>query len=385
LSNIIWAANRLAAQRLSAKHVNARDTLEIGVVLVPGFSLMVFAATVEPLRGANLIEGRKLYRWSLISPEGGAIMSGAGVEVATSPLPQISDTEIGMLVICGGMGTETYEDRKLTTFLRQLSRRNVIIGAVSTAPFILASAGLLDSRRCTVHWDARNVFKERFPHLNLSNDLFVIDNGVFTCAGGIGVLDVMLHFIRQRQGDRFAAFVSDLFIHGAIRQPKDAQRMALRNRLGVVQPTVVKAIEIMEHAVESPITTTHIAKKVGVSTRQLERLFHHHLGCSPIHYYVGVRLEAARRLIRQSTMPVLEIGIACGFTSASHFARIYRRHFGVTPSVDREPALESFDRVSLLASDQRKRRTAENAQPPSIKNQSTLSHLTDKHNRMVRG
>jgi transcriptional regulator GlxA family with amidase domain len=361
LSNIIWAANRLAAQRLSAKHVNARDTLEIGVVLVPGFSLMVFAATVEPLRGANLIEGRKLYRWSLISPEGGAIMSGAGVEVATSPLPQISDIDIGMLVICGGMGTETYENRKLTTFLRQLSRRNVIIGAVSTAPFILASAGLLDSRRCTVHWDARNVFKERFPHLNLSNDLFVIDNGVFTCAGGIGVLDVMLQFIRQRQGDGFAALVSDLFIHGAIRQPKDSQRMALRNRLGIVQPTVVKAIEIMEQAVENPIKTSHIANKVGVSTRQLERLFHHHLGCSPIHYYVGVRLEAGRRLIRQSTMPVLEIGIACGFTSASHFARIYRRHFGVTPTVDREPALESFDRVSLLASNQRKRRTAENA------------------------
>ena len=358
MPNIIWAANRLAARRLSAKHVNAREPLEVGVVLVPGFSLMVFAATIEPLRGANLIQGCKLYRWSLFSPEGGAIMSGAGVQIATSPLPRVSDTDIGMLIVCGGMGTETYENRKLSTFLRQLSRRNVIIGAVSTAPFILASAGLLDNRRCTVHWDARNVFEERFPHLDVSNDLFVIDNGVFTCAGGIGVLDVMLQFIRQRQGDGFAALVSDLFIRGAIRQPQDAQRMALRNRLGVAQPTVVMAIDIMEHAVESPMTTTAIANKVGVSTRQLERLFRHHLGCSPIHYYVGVRLEAARRLIRQSTMPVLEIGIACGFTSASHFARIYHRHFGVPPSADREPVVESFDRESLPATGRHRRQAS---------------------------
>jgi len=344
LLNINGAANCLAHPRPTAECTNARDTLEVGVVLPPGFSLMVFAATIEPLRGANLIEGKKLYRWSTMSPEGGPVTSGAGVEVATSPLPRVTDTEIGMLVVCGGMGTERYENPKLRTFLRQLSRRNVIIGAVSTGPFVLASAGLLDNRRCTVHWDSMNAFKERFPHLNVSDDLFVIDDGVFTCAGGIGVLDLMLQFIRQRQGDRFATLVSDLFLHGTIRQPQQAQRMGLRNRLALVQPTVVKAIEIMEHTVEKPLAASHIAKRVGVSMRQLERLFHHHLGCSPIHYYVRLRLEAARRLLRQSAMPVLETGIAYGFTSASHFARTYRRHFGVAPSVDREPALESFHR-----------------------------------------
>jgi transcriptional regulator GlxA family with amidase domain len=351
LPNSIEAGNQLAGQRSSG-----RDTLEVGVVLTPGFSLMVFAATIEPLRGANLIRGKTIYRWSVFSPDGGAVESGAGVEVATSPLPKIADTEIQLLVICGGMGTVRYENRKLTAFLRQLSLRNVIIGAVSTAPFILASIGLLDNRRCTVHWDSMNVFKERFPHLNVSNDLFVIDDGVFTCAGGIGVMDVMLQFIRERQGSRFATLVSDLFVHGAIRQPKDAQRMALRNRLGIVQPCVVKAIEMMERAVEKPVRAARIAKRVGVSMRQLERLFHQHLGCSPIHYYVGVRLEAARRLLRQSAMPVLEIGMACGFTSASHFARVYRGHFGVAPSVDREPAPESFHSASANAAIQRETR-----------------------------
>jgi transcriptional regulator GlxA family with amidase domain len=323
-----------------------QDTLEIGVVLTPGFSMMVFAATIEPFRGANLIRGEPLYRWSLISPDGGPVLSGAGIEIATVPLPKVAETEIQLLVVCGGMGTVSYENARLSAFLRQLSRRNVIIGAVSTAQFILASIGLLDNRRCTVHWDSMNVFKERFPHLQVSDDLFVVDNGVFTCAGGIGVMDVMLQFIRQRQGTRFATHVSDLFIRGPIRQSKDAQRMTPRNRLGIVQPPVVKAIAIMERAVEKPLRAANIARKVGVSMRQLERLFHQHLGCSPVHHYVCVRLEAARRLLRQSAMPVLEIGMACGFTSASHFARIYRSHFGVAPSVDRQPTLESFGRVT---------------------------------------
>jgi transcriptional regulator GlxA family with amidase domain len=340
MSNTVATENQLTGRR--AEH----DTLELGVVLTPGFSMMVFAATIEPFRGANLIRGEPLYRWSLISPDGGPVTSGAGIEIATTPLPKVAETQIQLLVVCGGMGTVSYESPRLTAFLRQLSRRKVIIGAVSTAQFILASIGLLDNRRCTVHWDSMNVFKERFPHLNVSDDLFVIDNGVFTCAGGIGVMDVMLQFIRERQGIRFATHVSDLFIRGAIRQSKDAQRMTPRNRLGIVQSAVVKAIEIMERTVEKPVRTAGIARKVGVSMRQLERLFHQHLGCSPIHYYVCVRLEAARRLLRQSAMPVLEIGMACGFTSASHFARIYRSHFGVAPSVDREPTLESFGQVT---------------------------------------
>lgn len=322
------------------------DTLEVAVVLTPGFSMMVFAATIEPFRGANLIRGEPLYRWSLISPDGGPVTSGAGIDIATTPLPKVAETQIQLLVVCGGMGTVSYENPKLTAFLRQLARRKVIIGALSTAQFILASIGLLDHRRCTVHWDSMNVFKERFPHLNVSDDLFVIDDGIFTCAGGIGVMDVMLQFIGERQGTQFASQVSDLFIRGAIRQSKDAQRLTPRNRLGIVQPAVVKAIEIMERAVERPVRTASIARKVGVSVRQLERLFHQYLRCSPVHYYVCVRLEAARRLLRQSAMPVLEIGMACGFTSASHFSRIYRGHFGVAPSVDREPKLEPFGQVT---------------------------------------
>jgi transcriptional regulator GlxA family with amidase domain len=322
--------------------MTVHDTLDVAIVLSPGFSLMVYAATVEPLRGVNSVLNDTRYRWTTLSPDGGPILSGSGVEVQTAPLPSKPAAEIGMLVICGGSGTDHDENPKLHSFLRQLNGRNIVIGAVSTGSFTLASAGMLEGRRCTVNWDAKDCFRERFPHLNLSNDLFVIDDGVFTCAGGTGTLDVMLHLIRQREGDRVARLVSDMFAHGIIRQASDAQRMPVRNRLGVTQPTVVKSVELMEHSVEYPVSIADIARQVRVSTRQLERLFLHHLGCSPSQYYVGARLEVARRLLHQSTMSVIEIGIACGFTSASHFGRIYRRHFGLAPSDDREPRRVQF-------------------------------------------
>jgi transcriptional regulator GlxA family with amidase domain len=145
----------------------------------------------------------------------------------------------------------------------------------------------------------------------------------------------MLQFIRQRQGDEFAGMISDLFIYGTIRQPRDAQRMTLRNRLGIAQPALVKAIEIMEKAVESPQRSTEIAQRVGVSVRQLERLFGRYLGSTPTQHYIGLRLEKARKLLRHSTLSVLEIGVASGITSATHFARAYRLQFSVVPSADR--------------------------------------------------
>lgn len=318
------------------------DLFRVGVVLTPGFSLMAFASTVEPLRGANLISGKILYRWTHLSPEGGTAMSGGGLEVVTTALSAVSETDFDMVVVCGGVGSETYRNNKLRAFLRRLARHDVIIGSVSTASFILAAAGLLDNRRCTVHWDYLEVFREAFPHIDAAGELFVIDHGIFTCAGGTAAMDVMLQFIRQRQDDRFASLVSDQFIYGTMRQPKDAQRMALRNRLGIAHPVIVNAIEIMEGAVETPLKLPHIAERVGVSTRQLERLFRRYLGCSPTRHYTRTRLESARKLLRHSTLSVLEVGIACGFTSASHFARAYRRHFNVVPSGDRKPESVPF-------------------------------------------
>lgn len=327
-----------------------QDVFHVGVVLTPGFSLMAFASTVEPLRGANLVSGTALYRWTYLSPEGGTSRSGGGLEVITAALPGASEADFDMVVVCGGLGCESYHSRKLDAFLRRIMRRNVVVGSVSTASFVLARTGLLDNRRCTVHWDYLESFREAFPQVEATNDLFVIDHGVFTCAGGTAAMDVMLHFIMQRHGDAFARAVSDQFIYGTMRHPTDAQRTALRVRLGIADPVVIGTVGLMEGAIEAPLTLPELARAVGVSTRQLERLFRRYLGCSPAQYYIRTRLERARGLLRQTALSVMEIGLACGFTSASHFARTYRSHFKIAPSADRRSESVPFPGIASLPS-----------------------------------
>src|SRR6185369_5481980 len=141
--------------------------------------------------------------------------------------------------------------------------------------------GLLEGRRCTVHWDFRDAFAEAYPELDIRGELFVADRGILTCAGGTAALDMMLQLIREHHGDDLANLVSDQFIHGSLRGPRDDQRMALRSRLGVSDPLILEAISIMESAIEHPLKADAVAARVGVSARQLERLFRRDLGRSP--------------------------------------------------------------------------------------------------------
>ncbi|WP_119303967.1 GlxA family transcriptional regulator [Dongia deserti] len=317
----------------------AHDVCHVGIVLIPGFSLMAFASTVEPLRSANLMAGKTLYRWTYLSTGGAKVSSSGGLEVITSRLPS-GEADVDIIVVCGGLGCETYRNDRLLAFLRAQSRRGTLVGAVSTASFILARAGLLKDRRCTVHWDYLEAFREAFGELEALEELFVVDRGVFTCAGGTAAMDMMLHLIRTRQGNGLAAMVSDQFIHGRVRQPADRQRMSMRNRLGVAQPMIVKAIEAMERSSEGELDLMKVAEGLDISSRQLQRLFKRYLSTSPSKYYMKIRLERARKLLQRTSLPVLEIGIMCGFTSASHFSKCYREQFATTPTGDRQPDSE---------------------------------------------
>ena len=317
------------------------DPFHVGIVFTPGFSLMAYSSTVEPLRMANLIGSGSLYRWSHYSPAGGGVVSGGGLEVMTEALPRLDRQRLDMAVVCGGMTSHLYRNPVLDAFLRDALRRRVLIGSASTATFILAAAGVLRGRRCTIHWDYLDAFREAFPEIETSGELYTIDKGVFTCAGGVSAMDVILHFIRERQGREFAAKVAEQFIYGGGRDPSDRQRIGVRTRLGVAQPVLIRALEMMENAVETPLRTTEIARRVGVSMRHLERLFAEYVGCTPSQQYLRIRLDRARKLLRSTSLSVMEVSLACGFASASHFARAYRSHHGLPPREDRAPGYDA--------------------------------------------
>lgn len=318
------------------------------VILTPGFSMMSLSSLIEPMRGANRIAGTRLFRWRLLSPTGAPVLASNGIEVKTLPIPAQDDGS-NLVVLCGGHEDETYTDRRIREFLRHLLRRNTMIGSVSTASFMLADAGLLDGRRCTTHWDYVDALRERYPHLDVCNDIFVIDRRVFTCGGGVAAMDVMLEIIRGLKGGEFTNRVSENFVYGGIRSHDESQRMSLRMRLGVPHATLIKAVGLMESHTESPLRLPALARRVGVSPRQLERLFETWLGIPPAHYYVRLRLDRARALLRYSPISVFGAAVACGFASASHFSRAYRQRFGCSPTADRRVTLarESSDERRL--------------------------------------
>jgi transcriptional regulator GlxA family with amidase domain len=315
-----------------------------GFLLVPHFSLFAFASALEPLRAANRASGRTLYRWQLLSPDGQPVPASSGVEIncdASLEEAGFGDAGLGnagklhtVLVVSGLAGIE-YDDHGTLAWLRRQARQGVRLGAVSTGTYLLARAGLLEGYRCTIHWENLNAFAEAYPELDISDELFEIDGNRLTCSGGEAAFDMMLSLIALEHGRDLAAAVSENFMHKRIRDPHDRQRMALRTRLGISHPKMLSVIALMEAHVEEPLSRAELARRAGLSTRQLERLFRKYLGRTPTRYYLEMRLHRARMLLHQTSMSVLDVALACGFVSASHFSKCYREYFAKTPREER--------------------------------------------------
>jgi transcriptional regulator GlxA family with amidase domain len=314
---------------------NAASPFRVAVILVPGFALMSFASVIEPIRGANRLSGAKFYEWELFAPEGGMVESNSGITVAAAAVSALEQGHFDLVVVCAASHAEQRRFRSVEDILRRLARRSVALAAVSTGSFVLARAGLLADRRCTVHWDYADSFAEAFPDIAVCNDLFVVDGSILTCAGATAALDMMLQLIGAHHGQELARQISGQFLHGGIRAAADDQRRMLLG-MGVTNSVVQKAVSLMEAAIEEPVPLAALTQRTGVSQRQLERLCKRYLGATPAQYYVQLRLERARRMLRQTDMSIAEVAIACGFVSLSHFAKVYRRHYGLSPREDRK-------------------------------------------------
>lgn len=301
-----------------------------GFLVIPKFAMLAFTAALEPLRGVNLVTGRELYKWQVLSVDGEPVEASNGIQmVADSSVEEVE--RLDNVIVCGGLGSHRYEDRQVLAWLRRRERQGCRLGAISDGSYILARAGLLNGYSCTIHWTCLPGFQESFPDINVTNEIFRIDRNRFTASGGTGSMDMMLRLIEQDHGRKLAVRVADQFLHDRIRGDEDHQRMSLRLRLGFNHPRILKAIKFMEENIEQPLTCADLADMSGVSTRQLERLFRKYLGCTPRRYYLELRLKRAQRLLTQSTLPVMEVALACGFVSPSHFAKCYREMFQQVP------------------------------------------------------
>jgi transcriptional regulator GlxA family with amidase domain len=308
-------------------------------VIIPRFSMIAFASAIEPLRLANRVLGHEFYRWQVASVEGGPVRASNGVLMMTDQT--LADVAIRpgrrsvSIVVCSGLGAEHVRDQQLFAWLRRAARTGATIGAVCTGAYLLARAGLLDGQRCSIHWENLPAFREDFPDIEVQDDLFEVSANRLTCSGGTAALDMMLHLIAEEHGPELATKVSEQCIVDRIRSSFDHQRMPYRVRHGIHHPKLISAIELMEANLEEPLDQDELARYVGLSRRQLERLFGKHLGRTPAQYYLELRLERARHLLYQTTMPIMDVAFACGFVSASHFSTCYRQMYGKTPRTER--------------------------------------------------
>jgi AraC family transcriptional regulator, glycine betaine-responsive activator len=316
-----------------------RDTIvetpvRVGFFLIPDFPMLAFSAAIEALRVANWVSGRSLYSWTLFSEDGGPISPSSGIAMT----PHGAMTEIDrfpIMLVCAGIGGNKYANKRVFAWLRTLARNRTVLGGVGTGAYALARAGLLDGYRCTIHWEELENFAREFPQLELTADLFEIDRDRMTCPGGTASLDMVFHLVEQQHGRDLAWKIADEFIQHRVRSATDPQRMSLQSRTHINDARLLAAISAMEKNLEDPLSLGELCRVSSLSLRHLQRRFLEVMGKSPTLFYRELRLQRARKMLMHGTKSILDVAVANGFVSGSHFTRCYRAQFGRSPREER--------------------------------------------------
>lgn len=306
------------------------ETRHFSFFLLPEFTHIAFSCALEPLRIANLVSGKPLYRWTLMSEDGKTVTCSNG-SVTLVDAGMEAGRKVDRLFLISGLNVPAHTTPKLLAWLRRERAAGTPLGGICSAAYVLAKAGFLDGMDCALHWAWHDLFAEEFPDVRLVRNVFVARERIVTAAGGTAAADLMLHLIGKDHGEDLATEVADQMVYNAVREGSAAQRVSIQSRHGMRNEHLRRAIAIMERSLETPLSPSLIAEELGISTRQLERLFGRYLNSSPKQYYMEMRLNRAQNLLVQSEQSVTEIAMACGFQTTSHFSKVFRAHFGRSP------------------------------------------------------
>ncbi len=300
--------------------------LAVSILVFPETNTLSFAAAVDPLRSANRQAGKALFDWRYVTPTDASVSLTSGINVSGTPLSKLLSTDL--LLVVAGFDIQRQTTPAISAGLRRVFESGAHVAGIDGGPWMLAQAGLLDGETATTHWEDLSEFASRFPDVTTVANRFCISGRTLTCAGAVPALDMMLHLIAARYGRRLAAQVAGAFIHDSATDPARPQTRAGPDpRHGRL---TAKASELMQQALEAPLSIPQIASKLSVSPRTLEAQFQSRLGRSPKAYYLSLRLNEALRLITQTDMPVIDIALTTGFSSAASFARAFRAAHGTS-------------------------------------------------------
>jgi transcriptional regulator GlxA family with amidase domain len=307
------------------------------------------SSAVEPLRMANRISGTEFYSWRTISESGESVVASDGLSVnvdcGIDDENVLSDLDI--VIVCGGRRIDDNTTERVMRWLKRVSNRDINLGAICTGTHVLAKAGLLNGYRCSAHWENCSSLMETFPKVSVGRSIFTVDRDRFTCSGGPTPVDLVLYLVRRQLGVEVSAGIAEQFIHERVRRSNDLQRVPLKHTIGNQSEKLTIAVELMEANVREPISQPELAAYVGLSRRQLQRLFQRYLDCTPSQKYLQIRLQRARELLVQSKICLVEVAAATGFVSSSHFSRCYKLFYGYSPSSERTTTARAPNKQSL--------------------------------------
>lgn len=303
-------------------------------ILIPRFSLLALSGAIDALRAANMETGQTHYQWSLASIGTDAVESSSGVALPVRPLDTLDRADV--IALCGGESSHNYQSEPLSVWLKNEARRDVSIGSLSDGAFVAAEAGLFRNHRSTIHWKCLDAYRLRFPELDIKASILEFDRRRFSCAGGTSSLDLMLHFIREDLGADAVVKITDNYFHDTVRDSSQGQHLAEAYRHASKSRVLSEALAIMTASLDQALSIAEISQRVGTSHRSLDRLFQKHLGATPGKHFRQLRLSRAATLLTQTGLPIAEIALNCGFSTASHLGRYFRQNYGKSPNQYRQ-------------------------------------------------
>lgn len=309
-------------------------TYDVAIIVVPNYSQLTLAALVEPMRMANTLSGRELYKWRICSDRRDAVVSSSGFTLTMD----CDVAEIGLcdaLFVVASYEARDFGSKSIKSCLRKAARNGTFVGGLDSGPYLMAAAGLLDGHRATTHWDDLEDFQNRFPRIDVVPERFVIDRQRATTSGSLPSFDFVLDFIRHQNGLILAMNVSGNFLYDRAQPGSDPQHVIAAARIGTHHPKIMKVIQLMEQSIQTPLTMDELAAAVGFSERTLLRRFREALKVGPHQYYRALRLELGKRLLDNHDLSITDIALACGFESRTSFARAFKTAFGTAPTTHR--------------------------------------------------
>lgn len=299
--------------------------IQIALLLFDRFSNLCMANCIEPLRAANTQTLRENFHWMIYTVDGAPASSSSGIEVvAHANLAEL--TKVDYLFVLASYNHDEHDRRETRRILRSATAKASTVVGLDAGPWLLASAGLLDGRRATIHWDLLDAFSERFLEVRAEREQVLHDGPYMTCAGAMSAMEMTLGLIEHHLGAASRLDVEALFLHGS----QSGETRSSQNTSS--DPLTKRALQLMRENIEKPLSLAELSHRLSCQPRTLSRRFQTRLGASPGTVYRHMRLAAARKLLESSTLSVSETALRCGYDSPAAMARAIRKYYGLSPT-----------------------------------------------------